>query len=170
MNRSYYTTCFLMLMMISGIAHAKSEYPKTRDELRSEEIGSVLGGEGIVFRPTKIKNTSTQTIDSKINGYLWQATLDVVDFAPIISSDSNNGIIVTDWYSNSKEPNRSLKLKVYIKGDVISPESLETELKQRVLKNGRWLEDNAPSTLGATMEDKILRRARQLYLRKSNKN
>jgi hypothetical protein len=42
-------------------------------------MGSVLGGEGIVFRPTKIRNNSTRTEDSKVNNYLWNATKDIVE-------------------------------------------------------------------------------------------
>ena len=146
-----------------------SDYPQTRDERQAEEMGSILGGDGIVFHPGKTKNLSTKTADSKINQYLWQAMLDVVDFAPISSTEPDLGVISTDWYSDSKDPKRSLKLKIMIVGDVISPESIKTELKQRVKKEGVWVEDNAPSHLQMDVEDKILRRARQLYIRKSSK-
>lgn len=167
------TICYTIIfsyVVFAALASFAGEYPKTRDERRAEEIGSVLGGEGIVFRPTKIRNTSTKTDDSNINSYLWRATQDVIDdIAPIASTDTANGTIVTEWYSDKKEPNRTYKLKVHIIGDVISPESIRVELKQRILKDGRWLEDKSNSNLGAEIEDKILRRARQLYLRKSGR-
>ncbi|MEY3196807.1 MAG: hypothetical protein RLZZ59_173 [Pseudomonadota bacterium] len=161
-------TAYLLLSSTSLLAD--SAYPETRDERRAKEIGSMLGnGEGIVFRPGKIPNLSTQTKDSKINKHLWQATLDVVDFAPIVTSDTENGILVTDWYSNTKDTNRSMKLKIEITGNVISPESIKTELKQRVRKDGTWMEDNSSSETLTEIEDKILRRARQLYLRSHKK-
>jgi hypothetical protein len=167
------TLCYTIIfsyVIFAAFASFAGEYPKTRDERRAEEMGSVLGGEGVVFRPTKIRNLSTKTDDSSINTYLWRATTDIVDdIAPIASSDGPNGLVVTEWYSNGQEPNRTYKLKVHVTGDVISPESIKVELKQRILQDGRWLEDKTPSRLGAEIEDKILRRARQLYLRKSGK-
>ncbi len=169
MKKLCYTAIACIIMTASSLSYA-GNYPETRDEKRAKEMGSVLGGDGLVFRPGKIRNTSTKTDDTNVNKYLWQASHDIVeDLAPIASSDAESGTLVTEWYSNGKEPNRSFKLKVHVIGDVISPESIKTELKQRVLKDGRWLEDKASSDLQTSVEDKILRRARQLYLRKSAK-
>jgi Domain of unknown function (DUF3576) len=157
----------LTLMATSVFA---GDYPKSRDEKRAEEIGSILGGEGIVFRPSKTRNNSTKTDDLPVNSFLWQASKDIIeDLAPVSMSDPENGIMSTEWYSDSKDPKRSLKVKVHITDDIISPESIKTELKQKVLKDGRWLEENAPAQLSLNIEDKILRRARQLYLRKPSK-
>ena len=154
-------------MLFINQAAIAGDYPKSADERKAEEMGSVLGGEGIVFHPGKVKNLATKTDNAKLNQFLWQATLDVVDFAPIISSEHDQGFIATDWYSDKKEPKRSLKLEVTIVGDIISPESIKTVLKQRIKKDGVWVEDNAPSSVQMDVEDKILRRARQLYIRKS---
>jgi hypothetical protein len=167
-----YVATTLSMLFLSNIAlcsNIDSPYPETRDERRAKEIGSVLGGDGVVFRPGKIRNLSTQTPDSNINRFLWQATLDVIDFAPITSSDASSGVLVTDWYSNANDPNRTLKLKIEVVGNTISPESIKTELKQRVHKNGIWMEDHAPSKLQTEVEDKILNRARQLYIRNKKK-
>jgi len=166
MKKLYLVVLSVLLMSEFAIA---GDYPKTRDERRAEEMGSVLGDDGIVFHPGRIRNLSTKTASTKVNQYLWQAALDAVDFTPIISSDPNTGVIATDWYSDKKDPKRSLKLTVSIVGDTIATESIKTELKQRVKKDGIWVEDNAPSNIQMEVEDKILRRARQLYIRKSNK-
>ena len=49
---------------------AESDYPKTRDERKNDEIGSMVGGGGIIFTPSKTKNESTkQQIHSVINIY-----------------------------------------------------------------------------------------------------
>ena len=33
-----------------------------------------------------------------VNSYLWRATLDTLSFMPLLQTDSNGGVIVTDWY------------------------------------------------------------------------
>ena len=165
-----FISCIIACIIFVSANAFAGDYPKSRDERRAEEMGSVLGGEGMIFRPTKIRNNATKTDDSKVNSFLWNASKDVVeDLAPISMSDRDAGILTTEWYSDSKDPKRSLKVKIHIISDVISPESIKTILKQKILKDGRWLEDNAGEELALDIEDKILRRARQLYLRKSRK-
>ena len=36
---------------------------------------------------------------------LWRATLDTLDFMPLVSANYSGGIVVTDWYSESNTPN-----------------------------------------------------------------
>ena len=35
-----------------------------------------------------------------VNAWLWRAALDTVSFMPLLQTDSNGGVIVTDWYVN----------------------------------------------------------------------
>jgi hypothetical protein len=39
-----------------------------------------------------------------VNAYLWRAALESVSFMPLLQSDANSGVIVTDWYSNPSDP------------------------------------------------------------------
>ena len=34
---------------------------------------------------------------------LWRASLDVIDFMPLLSVDYGGGIIITDWYGEENE-------------------------------------------------------------------
>lgn len=160
---------FVGLLLLSNTVCA-GDYPKSSEERKAEEMGSILGGEGLIFRPTKIRNTSTRTDDCGTNTYLWNASMDIVeDIAPISKADKEDGVITTEWYSDKKDSNRSLKIKITITDDVISPESIKTEIKSKVLKDGRWLEDSVSGSQSMEVEDSILRRARRLYIRKSGK-
>jgi len=38
---------------------------------------------------------------------LWRASLDVIDFMPLISANYSGGIIITDWYSDDANSNES---------------------------------------------------------------
>ena len=39
-----------------------------------------------------------------VNSYLWRASLDTLSFMPLVQTDSNGGVIVTDWYANPNTP------------------------------------------------------------------
>src|SRR3546814_3219120 len=49
-----------------------------------------------------------------VNSYLWRASLDTLSFMPMVQTDSNGGVIVTDWYINPNSPNERMKLTVSI--------------------------------------------------------
>ena len=40
---------------------------------------------------------------------LWRASLDIIDFMPLLSVDYGGGIIITDWYGEEKETSKTLK-------------------------------------------------------------
>ncbi len=41
---------------------------------------------------------------------LWRASLDVIDFMPLLSANYSGGVIITDWYSENQ--NESIKVTV----------------------------------------------------------
>lgn len=155
-----------MLFLSLGAYAYESKYPQSREDRQADEMGSILGGEGIIFRPSKIRNESTKTTHSTFNKYLWDASLDVLSVAPLMVKDENSGMISTDWYSDKKDPNLTIKVSVKILDNIIAPESIDVEVLQRVFKNGRWLEDNASDSIKIKTEEEILRKAKSLYAKK----
>ncbi|PCJ24723.1 MAG: hypothetical protein COA94_07125 [Rickettsiales bacterium] len=141
-----------------------SDYPQSRLEREIEETGSLLKGDGLTFRPGKERSTATKATIGNVNKYLYQASIDVLKFAPLASSDSNAGVIVTDWYSPKGQKNTQFKVTVYIRDKLISPEALEVVVFQRDKTGGKWPSDYKESPIAATFEDKIIRKARDLYL------
>ena len=41
---------------------------------------------------------ASQTTTIGVNAYLWRASLDTLSFMPLVQTDSNGGVIVTDWF------------------------------------------------------------------------
>lgn len=153
----------ISLFLLLQIAEA-NDYPKTELEKEMDEMGSLIGGEGIVFRPGKHKSTDTKARIGNVNKYLYNATIDVLKFAPLASADSNSGIIITEWYSPKEQKDTQFKINVYIKDEIITPEAIEVIAFQRDKINGKWSEDHKPSEIAPILEDKIIRKARSLYL------
>ena len=153
----------IILILFTTTSSIASEYPMTRDERRAEEMGSALGGEGIIFRPSKIAKTSTSTKENSANTYLWEAALETLDLAPLNVKNKDRGLISTDWYGDKSNPDLSSKITVKVSSNIISPESIEVTYKQRILKNGSWIEDEAPKSKSMEIEAQIIRKARELY-------
>jgi hypothetical protein len=110
--------------------------------------------------PTQLAPSRMTTIG--VNGYLWQAALDTVSFAPLLQADANSGVIITDWYANPKAPGERVKLTVTILGQDLRADALRVAASREVLQNGSWV--GAPVTAATVqkLEDVILTRARDI--------
>lgn len=157
--------CFIafLISLVSINASVAGDYPKSQVENEMDEMGSLLQGEGLIFRPGKTKSTATKAKIGNVNKYLYQATIEVLDFAPLASADSSSGVIVTEWYNPKGQPNTQFKINVFIKDEVISPEALEVKAYERNKVAGKWSGDYKESAIGGILEDKIIRKARTLY-------
>ena len=58
---------------------------------------------------------------------LWRASLDVIDFMPLLSVDYGGGIIITDWYGEEKE-NNSIKISIQFLSNEIRSDALKIKV------------------------------------------
>src|SRR3569623_1755254 len=96
------------------------------------------------------------------NGYLWQAALDTVSFAPLLQADANSGVIITDWYANPKVPGERVKLTVTILDQDLRADALRVAASRQVQQNGTWVEAPVTAATVQKLEDIILPRARDI--------
>ncbi|MGI8706103.1 MAG: DUF3576 domain-containing protein [Sphingomicrobium sp.] len=110
--------------------------------------------------PTQLAPARMTTIG--VNGYLWQASLDTVSFAPLLQADANSGVIITDWYANPKAPGERVKLTVAILSQDLRADALRVAASRQVLQNGMWVEAPVTAATVQKLEDIILTRARDI--------
>lgn len=141
-----------------------SDYPQSQLEREIDEIGSLAGADGITFRPLKEKSTATKIKIGNINKYLFQAAIEVLKFAPLMSVDTASGTIVTDWYSPKDQLNTQFKVMVYIKTELITPEGLKVIAFERQKVKNIWSENRESTAVSNVLEKKIIKKAKDLYL------
>ena len=66
---------------------------------------------------------------------LWRASLDVIDFMPLSSVNYSGGIIITDWYSDNKNPNESIKISIRFLTNEIRSDSLDIKVFKKKCKS-----------------------------------
>ena len=59
---------------------------------------------------------------------LWRATLDVIDFMPLALANYSGGIVVTDWYSEGKNLNESIKISVRFLTNEVRSDALDIKI------------------------------------------
>ena len=100
-----------------------------------------------------VLNTNLSTTPVKVNRYIWQASLDVLDFMPIESIDPFSGIIVMG-YGTPPGGQTAYRATVHISEPALDARTLRVALATR----------SGPATAETmrSLEDAILSRARQL--------
>jgi hypothetical protein len=110
--------------------------------------------------PTQLAPARMTTIG--VNGYLWQAALDTMSFAPLLQADANSGVIITDWYANPRVAGERVKLTVSILSPDLRADALRVAASRQVLQNGNWVEAPVTAATVQKLEDIILTRARDI--------
>lgn len=98
-------------------------------------------------------NADDPNITIEVNKYLWQASLEVLNFLPVQSVDPFSGVIVTG-YGTPPGGGRAYKATVYISDPALDARSLKVALESRG--------GPVPAATQRAVEDAILTRARQL--------
>ena len=102
------------------------------------------------------ENTDDPNTTLRVNKYIWNAALDVLNFLPIQSADPFSGVIVTG-YGTPPGGGRAYRATIYVRDPALEARSLNVALATR--------SGPAPTETVRTIEDAILTRARQLRIR-----
>ena len=97
-----------------------------------------------------------------VNAYLWRATLDTLSFMPLLQTDSNGGVVVTDWYVNPQTPGERIKVTVSILDQDLRADALRVAALRQVSQGGSWVAAPVQAATTQKLEDIILTRARDL--------
>ncbi|MGB3179248.1 MAG: DUF3576 domain-containing protein [Albidovulum sp.] len=94
----------------------------------------------------------------EVNKYLWQASLEILNFLPIQSVDPFSGVIVTG-YGTPPGGGRAYRATIYVQDPALDARSLKLALATRG--------GSVDAATVRAVEDAILTRARQLRIRDS---
>lgn len=150
------------------IASFTNRGPLSRQLLRVAGTASLavvlaggLSGCGHKDRP-KADLAASKVTTIGVNSYLWRASLDALSFMPLLQTDSNGGVIVTDWYANPRNPGERMKVTVTILDQDLRADALRVAASRQVAQNGVWVDAPVQAATVQRLEDIILTKARDL--------
>ena len=68
------------------------------------------------------------TFDFASSNELWRASLDTIDFMPLLSANYSGGIIITDWYSEGSSTNESVKISIRFLSNEIRADAIDIKV------------------------------------------
>ena len=127
--------------------------PTSAEHERLEQVGTPTRGSTIwdLFTNVDPPNTTVE-----VNRYLWNASLEVLDFLPVQTVDPFSGVIVTG-FGTPPGGGRAYRAAVLVNDPALDARSLKVALMTSA-------GPASPATIRA-VEDAILTRARQLRIR-----
>ena len=84
--------------------------------------------EGRGFRIMGGSKSGGTTYSFATSNPLWRATLDSLDFMPLVSANYSGGIVVTDWYSENSTPEESIKISIRFLTNEIRSDALDVNV------------------------------------------
>lgn len=124
-------------------------------------LSLVACGGGAKDRP-RADLAASQVTTIGVNSYLWRASLDTISFMPLLQTDSNGGVIVSDWYINPASPAERMKVTISILDRDLRADALRVTVQRQINRNSEWVEAPVRAATAQKLEDIILTRARDL--------
>ena len=101
---------------------------------------------------------------------LWRASLDTIDFMPLLSVDYGGGIIITDWYGEENE-NDQIKITIQFLSNEIRSDALNIKVfKKKCLNLSNCKVVQSQSNIHQELRVAILKRAAQYKTNDIEKN
>ena len=126
-------------------------------------------GKGISFGNI-LKKSGGGDFQFASSNEMWRASIDILDFVPLTNVDYGGGIIVTDWYSDSKTDSESIKIVIQFLSNEIKSDALKVKIykKECLLENNNNCQTQLLKTeLNTEIKLAILKKAS--LLKKENK-
>ena len=147
---------------------------KLKEQLQDAEDRLRTGGGMFGKKPTNLfdlgtnnENKTYAAVGLPINPYLWRGSLETIDFMPLASADPFAGIIITEWYTDSNNPDERCKINIFIKGLEMKTSNLKVNSFCQILINGNWLDQEINKNNNAKLENAILNKAKRIRLSQS---
>ena len=115
-------------------------------------------GKGLRLATLGEKNGNFQFASSNP---LWRSSLDVIDFAPLLTANYSGGIIITDWVSTENEnENESYKITIKFLSNEIRADGLDIIIHQKLCKTVLSCKiEKLETSVSNDLKLKILKRA-----------
>ncbi len=120
------------------------------------------GGKAAKSKSRQADMAASRVTQIGVNAYLWRAALDTISFMPLLQTDSNGGVIVTDWYSNPNNTAERMKLTVSILDQDLRADALRVAASRQVSQAGGWADAPVEAATVQKLEEIILTKARDL--------
>jgi len=156
---SKFILIFFYIVILSGCggnffkrSDVKDNPVNVEDRVRK----NIEEGRGIRFGVGKTKGG---TFDFASANELWRASVETLDFVPLINASYSGGIIITDWFNGGGNNNRDLKITVRFLSNEIRSDAIKIIVHERICEINNCSTSLIDSKISGEIQLAILKRA-----------
>ena len=121
----FFFTFLVVLSSCEAMKYKKTKGGEVPVNYRDRVEKNIQEGRGFRLFDNKTKGG---TFDFASSNVLWRATLDTIDFMPLVSANYSGGIIITDWYNDGKSSGQSVKISVRFLTNEVRTDALDIKV------------------------------------------
>ena len=161
-NINKFTVIFLILLFsLNSCGIYKKTDVKTNPINDADKRAKNLAeGKGIQLTNSR-KNSGV--FDFASSNEMWRASIEILDFTPLVSADYGGGILISDWYSNQDSSLESYKITVVFLSNEIRADGLNVKVHKKTCNANYSCKIIEQKTkLNTEIKSAILRRASEI--------
>ena len=161
-NINKFTVIFLILLFsLNSCGIYKKTDVKTNPINDADKRAKNLAeGKGIQLTNSR-KNSGV--FDFASSNEMWRASIEILDFTPLVSADYGGGILISDWYSNQDSSLESYKITVVFLSNEIRADGLNVKVHKKTCNANYSCKIIEQKTkLNTEIKSAILRRATEI--------
>ena len=110
------------------------------------------------------------TFDFASANELWRASVETLDFVPLVNASYSGGIIITDWFNGGDNTNRELKITIRFLTNEIRSDALKVLVHEKICDENNNCNTNLiDSKITREIQVAILKKAALLEKKKTEK-
>ena len=157
-NFSKLILILLSLFIISGCSGGFFKRSDVKDNpvnVKDRVRKNVEEGRGIRFGGGK----KGGVFDFASANELWRASVETLDFVPLVNASYSGGIIITDWFSGGGNQNRDLKITIRFLSNEIRSDAVKVIVHERTCTNNTCSTNLIDSKISSEIQLAILKKA-----------
>ena len=160
---------FLIFFMVSQCGmYKKTDARKVPTNAKDRVKKNIAEGKKIKFG--QLGKWGSGTFEFATANEMWRATVEILDFMPLANVDYGGGVIITDWYNESKD-NESIKIMVQFLSNEIRADGLKVIVYNRKCNTSNssncTTSTNDQNPISQELKLAILKKAAQMKLNAS---
>lgn len=160
--------CLLFLISCAKTDPVTGEKILIETDARKKSENFAKEGGGIFGNINK--NSKSTTFEFSTSNVLWRATLQTLDFLPLINADYSGGVIIYDWYSDKLGSNEQIKIVVRFLDNELRSESIQINSQKKICGKVNLSDcyiTKGESKFESSIKDEIIHVARSLKLKQN---
>ena len=158
-NFSKFVLILSSLLILSGCGNGFFKRSDVKDNpvnVKERVRKNIEEGRGLRFGVGKKKGG---VFDFASANELWIASVETLDFVPLVNASYSGGIIITDWFNGGNDSNRDLKITIRFLSNEIRSDALKIIVHERICANNNCTTSVIDSKISGEIQLAILKKA-----------